>query len=197
MGTKRFPDLHLISRYVTIGGAWRIIPKEFKDNPLGTGYGDGRFSAPNREYKILYAASSFKTAIRETLIRDEFNNNKSRVLSAGALNACACVVIDSTLRLNLLDLNDGNPNSIGVPTAFRQSTNYDESRAFALEIFREMPEIDGFYYRSRLDDELCFAIFEQSVRSKLRAIKTMLLTNNPNLRTVLQELRMKSEIFEA
>ena len=37
MGTKKYPDLHLISRQVMINGAWRIIPKEFINSPLGTG----------------------------------------------------------------------------------------------------------------------------------------------------------------
>ena len=196
MWTKKYPDLHLISRPVMINGAWRIIPKEFINSPLGTGDGVARFNAPNFEYKILYAASYLQTAIRATLVRDDFDNNKERILLENIVDSCASVVIDSTEPLNLLDLNDGKPNSIGVPSDIRHSKNYDLSRAFALEVFLEMPEIDGFYYQSRLDDKICFAIFERSVALKLRVNQTLLLANTPNFRITLKSMRMKYKVLD-
>lgn len=177
-----------------ISGAWRIIPKEFINNPLGIGHGVARFSAPNYEYKILYAASNLETAIRETLVRDDFDESKKRNLPASAVGNCASVIINSTGHLNLLDLNDGKPNSVGVPSDIRHSKNYDLSRSFAMEVFMEMPEIDGFYYKSRLDDQICFAVFEQSVTSMLRANQTSLLANNPNLRPALRAARIQLEV---
>lgn len=191
MGTSSFPNLSLLCRTISINGAWRIIPKEFEHNPLGMNYGNSRFSAPKGEYKILYAALNLDTAIRETLIRDDFDHNRDRILSWSAIEDSSNVVIDSTSSMNLLDLNDGKPNSIGLSSDIRHSKDYAQSRAFALEIFMEMPEIDGFYYRSRHDDCMCFAVFERSVKSKLQATRVFSLYKNPNLRPAMRKLRME------
>lgn len=191
MGTKSFPDLGLLCRNISIKGAWRIIPKKFKNSPLRMNQGDSRFSAPNGEYLILYAALNLETAIRETLIRDEFDDNRVRVLPRFAVELRSNVVIDSVTNLNLTDLNDGKPNSIGLPSDIRHSKNYDQSRAFALEVFTEMPEVDGFYYRSRHDDKICYAVFERSVISKLRAVTTFSLNSNPAFWSALDKLRIK------
>lgn len=130
------------------------------------------------------------------MVRDDFDNNKERILLENIVDSCASVVIDSTEPLNLLDLNDGKPNSIGVPSDIRHSKNYDLSRAFALEVFLEMPEIDGFYYQSRLDDKICFAIFERSVALKLRVNQTLLWANTPNFRITLKSMRMKYKVLD-
>ncbi len=168
-----------------------MIPKKLKNSLLGMKQGDRRFSAPNGEYLILYTALNLETAIRETLIRDEFDDNRVRVLPRFAVESLSNVVIDSVTNLNLIDLNDGKPNSIGLPSDIHLSKNYDRSGAFALEVFTEMPEADGFYYRSRHDDKICYAVFERSVISKLRAVCTFSLSSNPAIWSAYDKLIIK------
>ena len=173
---------------MSLQGTWRVIPKKYEGHPLGIGRGNSRFSAPNEEFKILYTSQYLETAIRKTLVRYAFDNHKERKLSRYLVNSQSCVIIESTRELTLLDLNDGNPNSIGLSSDIRHSKKYDLSNAFALEVFLEMPEIDGFYYRSRLDDKMCYAIFERSVTSKLWARITLSLDRHPQLREILLKL---------
>lgn len=45
---------------------------------------------PNYEYKILNAASNMDTVIRETLVRDDFDDNKKVV-------GVVCVLAESSL----------------------------------------------------------------------------------------------------
>lgn len=73
MGTSRYPDLHLIEKSLYFKGAWRIIPKKYQNGSIGMGLGKGRFSAPDGEFKVLYAETKKSTSVRGTLIRD---NNK-------------------------------------------------------------------------------------------------------------------------
>lgn len=48
----------------------RVMPKVHAATPLGMGFGQTRFSAPDNSFKVLYIARDIATAIAETIIRD-------------------------------------------------------------------------------------------------------------------------------
>ena len=179
-------------RPVTAKSLWRVFPIKYTSTPLGMGYGAGRFSAPQREFKMLYAAVSFETALREGLIRDRFDARRYRRMAAHILRGQASAFIKTTRPLELVDLTDGKASDVGLPSRIRHSKHYDAARRFSLQVHHDHARVDGILYRSRLDDQLCVAIFDRAVASKLQAIKTMRLDRNPLLRPALEKMRIKT-----
>ena len=53
MGTIKYPNLHEIISQISFEGVWRIFSSKYIDSPLGMGYNSSRFSAPNKEFKVL------------------------------------------------------------------------------------------------------------------------------------------------
>ena len=190
MGTSRYPHLHQIARSISLEKVWRIIPIKYQNDPVGMGKGTSRFSAPNQEYKILYAAQTLHTAIRETLIRDKFDNKEIRQIPLFKILALASTVLKTNEQLNVLDLTDGGATNVGIPSSVRHSKGYSRSRLFALEVYNEMPQIDGFRYVSRLDDSLCYAIFDRAVARKLVSTRTMSLSGTPEFRDAVSKLNV-------
>lgn len=178
MKTEFVEKYRSIRKFVTIIDGWRLIPSMFEANPLGIGFGDSRFSAPNDEFKILYMASRIETALRETIIRDSFDNKSERFLERGLIGSFCCIAIRSTRRLNLLDLTDGNAFNVGLPSRIRHDKTYDDSKKFSLFVYHNLIEVDGFYYRSRFDDQVCFAVFDRAVDLKLEVRKSLNARNN-------------------
>ena len=195
MGTPSYPELHQLIRPVTAEGMWRVYPSKHLNKPLGVGLGYSRFSAPNQEFKILYAAESFKTALREGLIRDRFDGRRYRRIAEHTLRKYASTVIATKQALNLVDLADGGATNHGLPSEIRHTKDYAASQAFALEVHDTMDEVDGFLFRSRLDDRYCIAVFERSIASKLLSPKRFTLAKNPKTRPALKEMRVKTFLW--
>ena len=190
MGTSGYPCIHRIEKEIYFNGARRIISKNYQHDPIGMGRGKSRFSSPNGEYKILYAAAKLKTAIRETLIRDKFDNKKTRQMPRFKILEYACTTLRTTQNLNVLDLTGGSTTNVGIPSVVRHSKYYTRSRRFALEVYNEMPLVNGFCYLSRLDDNMCFAIFDRAVYHKIEVNQTDSLISVLGFRDSIKELRI-------
>lgn len=190
MGTRTYPTLHQLLRPVALDGAWRIYPEQYLDEPLGTGHGYSRFAAPSGEFTVLYAATTFETALREGLIRDRFDGRRKRRLAEHTLRRYASARIDTVMDLMLVDLTEGRASNHGIPSAIRHAADYTNSQKLALEVYQDMPSADGFLFRSRLDDALCTAVFDRAVLEKLTSPFRTTLSRNPLTRPALKKLRV-------
>lgn len=188
MKTEFIERYRSIRKLVTVNDGWRLIPSMFEAKPLGIGFGDSRFSAPNDEFKILYMASSIETALRETIIRDSFDNKSERFLERDLFGNFCCIAISSTRQLNLIDLTDGNASNVGLPSGIRHDKNYVDSKRFSLFVYRNLNEVDGFYYRSRFDDQFCFAVFDRAVDLKLEVCRSLSARNNGEVIHALESM---------
>jgi hypothetical protein len=95
MPAQHYRKIERLMRPVALKGAWRLFRAAHRRAPLGVGYGLSRFAAPNGEFKTLYAAAHFETALRETLVRDRYDGKTRRRIAAHTLRRHACVQIDS------------------------------------------------------------------------------------------------------
>ena len=190
MGTSNYPDLHLIEKPIMVNSAWRIIAKKYQNDPLGMGAGSGQFSSSDGEFKLLYAASKLQSAIRETLVRFTFDNNNIRQIPKFKIQRLVATMLNSIDRFILLALTGGGATNVGIPSVVRQSKYYARSRRLSLEVYNEMRHIDGFFYLSRLDDNVCFAIFDRAVSKEIVVVQTDALTNVPEFQVAIKELRI-------
>ena len=95
MWTQNYPHLHQIAQTFSINETFRNIPKKFQHSPLGIGFGNSRFGAPNDQYNILYASAKLVTAVRETIVRDEFDRKVARTIKLRTIRRFSVVSIGS------------------------------------------------------------------------------------------------------
>lgn len=200
MPTASLFQLRELITPVTSSMMWRVLPSGHISTPLGTGPGNSRFAAPDgtgtggvgQAFTVLYAASDLETALRETLIRDRFDGRSRRRLAEHTLRKHASAVIETSTPLKLLDLRDGKASNYGIPTRVRHGTNYNRSRRLSFQIHQGLPDVDGFLYRSRLDDGDCIAVFERSIKGKLVSLQQLTLAHNPLVRPALEAMRVST-----
>ena len=146
----------------------RVIKREFASNPLGTGYGSSRFSAPDRSFRVLYAARDLATAIAEGIVRDRFEAVNDREMERSELEAWSATEISSNRLLNVVDLRRGSAFLLGIDTDAVGARKHDEGQTFAVELhgIRHLPgqlgSIDGILYSSRLTGWDCIAVFDRA-----------------------------------
>ena len=179
--------LESIADTFELRGAFRIYKKKYIRRPLSVGFGAGRFNAPNRQFKTIYFATDFSTAVQEGLIRDRFNGKQSRRIAAHTLRAIAMVKVRATRELVLLDLRDGRASRANLPTSIRHDTDYQLAQELALFVHGQMKHVDGILYRSRFDDQPCVALFERTVPC-LERLANLALLRHPDLQVVLDTL---------
>lgn len=180
---------------VNIELGWRIFPSKYSNDPLGVDFGNSRFSSPNFEFKTLYIASDFVTSIREAIIRDKLDGSLDRKFDLSRFSNFSSVAIKTKEQMLLMDLTDGSAFNAGVPASVRHNTKYNDSQELALYIYNNLVDVDGFHYRSRFDDRICFAIFERSIASKLEVVEQVELLSNPLLYPALTEMKLKTYKF--
>ena len=176
---------------ISIERYWRVIRSEFIETPLGCGNRPSRFSGPNEEFKVFYSALNFETAIREAVIRDELDYSFSRTIDFKRVERFSSVELESIDKLSLIDLTDGNAFNVSIPHSVRHGIDYGMSQNLSLFVYENISEADGFYYRSRLDDKICYAVFEKSVSAKLAVVNCVNLSKNPLTLLTLEKLRVK------
>ncbi|CAN7620364.1 RES family NAD+ phosphorylase [Pararhizobium sp. LjRoot238] len=72
--------------------------------PLGMGFGNTRFSSPDRKFRLVYIARDLPTAIAETIVRDRFEGAAKRVLDESEVEEWAVAEVTATALLLVLDL---------------------------------------------------------------------------------------------
>lgn len=151
----------------TIENYIRVLRRASLD-PLAASRGPSRFSSlptgfgSTYGFGIIYLAADLATALYEVVIRDRFDMNPFRVLMPSSYRACIAANVSSVRTLTLLDLTDGNAVRYGVPTDVIRYSVHTDGQHFSEFAYRNMPEVDGILYRSRLTERLCIAIYDRA-----------------------------------
>ena len=161
----------------------RVMRRIYSHDPLSAGDGPSRFSPlqPNRgptgRFRVIYLALDLATAVYETLIRDQFDLNPSRLfLPPDYRDHDAVNISTSTAQaVTLLDLSQGNAVRCGVPTDVIRYSMHTDGQYFSEFVHGEMPTVDGILYHSRLTERPCIAIYDRACR-KLTAAPPIPLT---------------------
>lgn len=116
---------------------------------------------------MLYAATDLATAVHETLIRDRFDLDASRVLWHADYHDWIAVNISTGpgLPVHLLDLTGGNAVRYGVPSDVTRHSHHAAGQHFATFVHDTMPWVDGLLYHSRFTDRSSVAVFDRSLGS--------------------------------
>lgn len=94
----------------------RVMPKLHAATPLGMGFGQTRFSAPDNSFEVLYIARDIATAIAETIIRDRFEGRARRILDITEVEDWAFSEVSAPTPLTVLDLRTTGLLKLGVST---------------------------------------------------------------------------------
>ena len=161
----------------------RVMPRIYSHNPISFSGGPSRFSplepnqGPDGLFGIIYLAIDLATAAYESLIRDRFDLNPSRILlPLDYFGHDAVNISTSTAQsVTLLDLSQGNAVRSGVPADVIRYSIHTDGQYFSEFVHGAMPTVDGFLYDSRLTERPCIAIYDRACH-KLTAAPSMPLT---------------------
>lgn len=167
----------------------RVLRATYATHPLGCGNGPSRFSAPDPTppFRLLYGTENLATAAFETLIRDRFDLNPSRVLMPHDYsNHCAANISTAPGEsVTLLDLTEGNAARCGVPSDVIRHSRHSSGQFFSAFIHANMPFVDGLLYHSRFTARQCVAIYDRA-HAKLQAAIPVYPLTQPMLSVALQ-----------
>lgn len=155
----------------------RFEPAAFNPAPPPAGFGGGRFSSPGGVPACLYAASTARTAVAESLLRRlPFDNAGMRALSAVALQGRCLSELVLTTDLKVVVLHGDGLSRVGQDTWLVHSGahGYPSTRAWGAAIRGWMPSVAGLEWRPRNDDDgLAFCLYEDRARGALSAVRSL------------------------
>lgn len=138
----------------------------------------GRFEAPDGQYRTLYAAFDLTGAFVETVL----HRPAGRIVRRAYLEARSFSTFHSRRPLTLAKLHGPGLLHHQAPPAISAGLDYPTSRAFALALFEQFPQVDGLAYRSsHNDDERCVALFDRVALDDLEIEQTTKLSDAPDL----------------
>jgi RES domain-containing protein len=167
----------------------RVMPKVHAATPLGMGFGQTRFSAPDNAFRLVYIARDIMTAIAETIIRDRFEGRAKRVLDITEVDAWAFSEVSATDPLTVLDLRTTGLLKLGVSTNAARAKSHATGRRLSKALYDRFA-IDGILYTSRLTSAECVAVYDRAVPAKLTSTPAADLVRNPYLIDALQSLNV-------
>lgn len=167
----------------------RVMPKVHAGTPLGMGFGQTRFSAPDNSFKVLYIARDIATAIAETIVRDRFEGRAKRILDFTEVDDWAFSEVSTTGPLTVLDLRTTGLLRLGVSTNASRAKNHATGRRLSHALYHRFA-IDGILYASRLTSAECVAVYDRAVPAKLVSTDAESLVRNPHLIDALQSLNV-------
>lgn len=165
----------------------RVMLADHMATPLGMGFGQSRFSSPNRLFKLLYIAQDLATAVAETIIRDRFEGEEERVLDESEIGEWAVAEVTATKALIVLDLRTTGLLRLGVSTDAARAKQHLEGQKLS-EAVHSGFAVDGLLYSSRLMGAHCVAVYDRAVGTKLRSSPACELIRQGNLISALKSL---------
>ncbi|PWE53726.1 RES domain-containing protein [Metarhizobium album] len=145
---------------------------QIKDGPIWFGPSPGsgpsyRFDAPAGQYRTLYVAQSLEGAFAETILR-----RARRILSRDYVELRQWTVLSVTRELLLIKLFDEGLAYHGVTADICAGDDYANSQAFAGELHRRYPEVDGIAYRARHNNgQICYALYDRVLASQVQTVE--------------------------
>jgi hypothetical protein len=94
----------------------RVMPKAYAAMPLGMGFGQTRFAAPDNSFQLVYLARNLATAIAETVVRDRFEGKAKRVLDITEVEDWVVSEVSAREPLTVVDLRTTGLVKLGVTT---------------------------------------------------------------------------------
>jgi hypothetical protein len=186
MTSETFPRARVEARLrpFAIESAHRIIWRRHQSDILNPSPRKSRFS--DGTFALIYAASSFETALLETIVRDQFVRADRRSISSAQHileRMFAILRTRPNAKLNLLDLREAGIVELGAPTDALRARNQKAGQTLGREIYRHS-DVDGVVYPSRFDGNDNFAIFDRAVK-KLESAEIGDLRSHPALADAL------------
>ncbi len=146
---------------VELDPVYRLIRRQHRRRPLGVVPAPSRFSDPNGQYAVLYAAESVRCSFWEALGRNRFTRKKRRELPLAEVKGRVVATLRSVEPLALVDLRGDGAVRIGAPPGV---ANHAAGRTLSAVTHARVPEADGFLYHSRFTGHACVAIFSRALR---------------------------------
>lgn len=144
---------------VTLSKPWFRI-HQTKYSPLYFGFeGENRFTAPDKEYGVLYMGDDEECCFIETFGQSTGINT----ITASALNKVSISRIESMRSLKFVDLTGAGLAHLGADARLTTEVPHDVARRWALALWQHPDLPDGIYYRARHDpSRFAAAIYDRA-----------------------------------
>lgn len=167
----------------------RVMPKAHAATPLGMGFGQTRFAAPDNSFRLVYIARNLATSIAETLVRDRFEGKVRRVLDITEIDDWAVSEISAVEPLTVIDLRSTGLLKLGISTDAARAKKQGTGRRLSKALYDRFA-IDGVLYSSRLTSAECLAVYDRAVTAKLRSTKAVSLSRHRQLIDALKSINV-------
>lgn len=131
----------------------------------------GRFDTPTGDPAYTYAGCDEHAAIAETICRDLPPAGRTRMVPFVRLRGRTLSTIEVTRTLHLLVLHGAALTKVGATLALTKSDadQYLRTRAWAETLLHWFPDIDGFSYRCRHDEDRVAVVLFAGPKARPRA----------------------------
>ena len=169
----------------------RAMRREHAATPLGVGFGQSRFTSPDRSFMVLYIARDLPTAIAETIIRDRFEGKSDRTLDLSEVGAWAVAEVSATAPLTVIDVRTTGLLRLGVSTDAARAKQQEEGRRLSQALYDGFA-VDGILYHSRLTGAECLAVYDRAVDAGLlKSGRAIALERQADLVPALRQLNVR------
>lgn len=167
----------------------RIMPEAHAATPLGMGFGQTRFAAPDNSFQLIYLARNLATAIAETVVRDRFEGKSRRILDIMEVEDWVVSEVTAKEPLTLVDLRTTGLLKLGVTTNAARAKGQAAGRRLSKALYDRFT-VDGVLYSSRLTSAECLAIYDRAVKPKLQSTAAVSLARHAGLIAALTAINV-------
>lgn len=167
----------------------RVMPKSHAATPLGMGFGQTRFAAPDNSFQLIYLARNLTTAIAETVVRDRFEGRTKRVLDITEVEDWVVSEVSAIEPLTVIDLRTTGLVKLGVTTNAARAKHQAAGRRLSKALYDRFA-VDGVLYSSRLTSAECLAVYDRAVKPKLRSNAAVGLVRHTGLISALTAINV-------
>lgn len=144
-------------------------PDQFNPSPKGNARFSPIFDATGKVIPTLYAATTPRGALMESVFRDVPYRTGFKHVDAKRLEAKVCSTIQFQADFQLLDMSKVALRGLGIPPRQLIDTtkaHYPATRGWAEKVYAAHPHVQGFLWSSRQDDRaLAVVLFGNRVKA--------------------------------
>jgi hypothetical protein len=167
----------------------RVMPQSHAATPLGMGFGQTRFAAPDNSFQLIYLARNLTTAVAETVVRDRFEGRAKRVLDITEVEDWVVSEVSAIEPLTVIDLRTTGLLKLGVTTNAARAKHQAAGRRLSKALYDSFA-VDGVLYSSRLTSAECLAVYDRAVKPKLRSNAAVGLVRHAGLISALTAINV-------
>jgi RES domain len=166
-------------------------------DPLGFGFSPSRFSDPRvtlpekDRFGVIYFGSSLKVCFLERVLRDLRNGQIGDVpIPYAELEELICSEVTSVRPLNVVDLRADSPIKMGVPTDAVRASSHQLGQRWSLAFWQHKQRPHGILYPSRLNEEICLALYDGALPN-VRVSRTLpFLEHKPEMASLIRKFKL-------